>query len=142
MALDGTKPRILLVEDDVFLVGMYVTKLELEGLATLVANDGDTGLALAKKEHPDLILLDIILPGGMDGFRVLEELKRDAATRDIPVMLLTNLGQQREVDRGLALGAADYLVKAHYMPSEVVERIVGILQGRPLPPTSSSGGAA
>lgn len=142
MALDGTKPRILLVEDDVFLVGMYVTKLELEGLVTLIANDGDTGLALAKKEHPDLILLDIILPGGMDGFRVLEELKRDATTRDIPVILLTNLGQQREVDRGLSLGAADYLVKAHYMPSEVVERIVGILQGRPLPPTSSSGGAA
>lgn len=120
------KPKILLIEDDAFLVGMYVTKLDMAHLEPLVANEGETGLTTAKKEHPDLILLDILLPK-MDGFAVLEELKRDPNTRDIPVVMLTNLGQDRDMQRGLAMGASDYLVKADYEPGEVIEKIRGYL---------------
>lgn len=123
----ASSPKVLLVEDDSFLVGMYVTKLELEHFQTFVASEGDKGLEVARSIHPDLVLLDIVLPK-MDGFTVLEHLKSEEATRDIPVILLTNLGQQKDVNRGLALGANDYLVKAHYMPSEVVEKIKALIQ--------------
>ncbi len=115
-------PKILLVEDDTFLVGMYVAKLDKERFETFVANDGVEGVRVAKEKLPDLILLDILLPK-MDGWTVLGELKRDQATRAIPVILLTNLGDKKDVERGMALGATDYLVKAHFMPAEVVEKI-------------------
>ncbi len=117
-------PKILLVEDDSFLVGMYVTKLEMEHFVVFVTMDADHGLEVAKREHPDLILLDVLLPGGMNGFGMLEELKADADMRDIPVIMLTNLGQEKDERRGRALGAADYLIKAHFLPSEVMECIV------------------
>lgn len=117
-------PKILLVEDDSFLVGMYVTRLEMEHFVVFVAMDADHGLEIAKRECPDVILLDILLPGGMDGFGMLEELKADPDMRDIPVIMLTNLGQEKDERRGRALGAADYLVKAHFLPSEVIERIL------------------
>lgn len=116
------KPRILLVEDDTFLAGMYNAKLNLEGFAVDLATDGEQGLELAKEVNPDLILLDIILPK-LSGFEVLKKVKEDVKTKSIPVILLTNLGQRDDVSKGLALGADDYLIKAHFMPSEVVEKI-------------------
>ncbi len=119
--------RLLLVEDDTFLAGMYVTKLSMEGFETELATDGKVGLEKAKKIKPDLILLDILLPK-MNGFDVLREIKKDPETKDIPVILLTNLGQKSDVVQGLDLGAVDYLIKAHFMPSEVVEKIKGVLQ--------------
>jgi DNA-binding response OmpR family regulator len=119
--------RLLLVEDDTFLAGMYVTKLSMEGFETELATDGKVGLEKAKKLKPDLILLDILLPK-MNGFDVLREIKKDPETKDIPVILLTNLGQKSDVVQGLDLGAVDYLIKAHFMPSEVVEKIKGVLQ--------------
>lgn len=120
-------PTILIVEDDTFLAGMYVAKLELEHFHVAVANEGEEGLRMAREKHPDLILLDVVLPK-MDGFVVLENLKRDESTRAIPVILLTNLGQKRDIERGVALGANDYLIKAHFMPSEVVEKIKKVIQ--------------
>jgi len=117
--------KILLVEDDVFLAGMYVTKLGMEGYEVKMADDGEKGLKLAKSENPQLILLDIILPK-MSGFDVLKDLKEDKSTKDIPVILLTNLGQREDVQKGLDLGAKDYLIKAHFMPSEVVKKINNI----------------
>lgn len=122
------KPKILVVEDDTFLAGMYLTKLSLEGFEVELAGDGREGLKKAKEWLPDVILLDIVLPL-MDGFGVLESLKNDSTTRDIPVMLLTNLGQRNDVERGLGLGAADYLIKAHFMPSEVIEKVKRLLRG-------------
>jgi len=119
--------KILLVEDDTFLVEMYTTKFELEGFEVVSAEDGKRGLELAKKENPDVILLDILMPK-MDGFEVLDELKADAATKDVPVILLTNLGQQDDIKKGFEKGAVGYLVKAHFMPSEVVDKIKGILE--------------
>jgi DNA-binding response OmpR family regulator len=116
------KKTILLVEDDTFLAGMYVTKLELEGFRVVLASDGEQAVVLAQKEIPQLMLLDIVLPK-KSGFEVLREVKADARTKGIPVILLTNLGQKEDVKQGLALGASDYLIKAHFMPSEVVSKV-------------------
>lgn len=122
-----SKPRILLVEDDAFLIRIYATKLELEGFDVLQAKDGEAGLEAAQKELPDIILLDILMPK-LDGFQVLEALKKDAKTKKIPVVLLSNLGQKDDVERGRALGATDYLIKAHFVPSETVQKIKHILK--------------
>jgi DNA-binding response OmpR family regulator len=118
----GGGVKILLVEDDPFLLSMYNTKFELENFKVVTADDGEKGLKLALKEAPDIILLDIMLPK-MDGFAVLKALKADEKVKQIPVILLTNLSQKEKVQEGLALGADDYLIKAHFMPSEVVEKI-------------------
>jgi len=121
------KTKILLIEDDTFLVEMYTTKFELEGFAVASAEDGKKGLEMVKKENPDIILLDILMPK-MDGFAVLDALKKDQETADIPVILLTNLGQKDDVKKGFEKGAVGYLIKAHFMPSEVVDKIKKILQ--------------
>ncbi len=121
------KIKILLIEDDSFLVEMYTTKFELEGFDVVSAEDGQKGLDMVKKEKPDIILLDILMPK-MDGFAVLDALKKDKALADIPVILLTNLGQKEDVKKGFEKGAVGYLIKAHFMPSEVVDKIKKILK--------------
>lgn len=118
--------HVLLVEDDVFLAGIYQKKFEMEGYKISVAENGEKGLADAKKKKPDIILLDILLPK-MDGFTVLQNLKADAATKGIPVILLTNLGQKDDVEKGLEAGAVDYLIKAHFKPSEIVDKVKKVL---------------
>lgn len=117
-----TQNHVLVVEDDKFLSGIYEKKLQIEGYQVGVADNGADGLAQAKRLPPQVILLDILLPK-LDGLSVLQELKLNEATKNIPVILLTNLGQKDEMDKGLKLGAADYLIKAHFKPSEVVQRI-------------------
>ena len=124
---DG-KTKILLVGDDPFLSSMYSTKFELENFAVLAAEDGEKGLKLALAERPDIILLDILMPK-MNGFEVLEKLKENKETDSIPVILLTNLNQKDEIEKGLSLGANDYLIKAHFMPSEVVDKIKKVIKG-------------
>ena len=116
------KKLILLVEDDEFLAELYATKLKLENYEVALATDGEKGLKMIKEKKPDLILLDIILPK-MDGFEILKAIKNEKELKDIPVILLTNLSQKDEVKKGLDLGANDYLIKAHFMPSEVVKKI-------------------
>lgn len=120
------KYKILIVEDDSFLLSMYATKFEVEGFEVIMAEDGEKGLRLAKKELPDMILLDILLPK-MNGFEVLKALKEDETTKNLKVLLLTNLSQRAEVDQGFDFGAVDYLIKAHFMPSEVVAKVKKIL---------------
>jgi DNA-binding response OmpR family regulator len=121
------KIKILLVEDDPFLLNMYVTKFEMEGFSVVVADDGEKGVKSAVKELPDIILLDIMLPK-MNGFEVLEKIKGADETKKIPVILLTNLSQKDEIEKAASLGAVDYLIKAHFMPSEVVEKIKKVLR--------------
>ncbi|MEK7644427.1 MAG: response regulator [Patescibacteria group bacterium] len=122
-----TKQRhIVLVEDDTFLANIYKTKFEMEGFKVSVAEDGLSGVEEVKKKKPDLVLLDILLPK-MDGFAVLEALKKDPDVKAIPVILLTNLGQKDDVDKGLSMGAADYLIKAHFKPSETVDKVKKVL---------------
>ena len=117
--------KILLVEDDVFLLNMYADKFRSEGFGVSVADNGIKAVKLAQQEAPDIILLDLILPK-MDGFEVLQELKKDPATKDIPVILLTNISQKDDINRGLELGAVDYLIKAHFMPNEVVGKVLNV----------------
>jgi len=123
------KVKVLLVEDDPFLQSMYMTKFELEGFEVYSANDGELGAALALEKIPDIILLDILMPK-MDGFEVLQHLKADKKTSNIPVIMLTNLNQKEEVEKCLVLGADDYLIKAHFMPTEVVARIIKLLNSK------------
>lgn len=116
------QPNILLIEDEEMLANMYETKFKNEGFNIRKALDGETGLAMALAEKPDLILLDIILPR-LDGFSVLKKLKADSKLKSVPIILLTNLGQDEDVDKGKALGADGYLVKANLTPAEVVDKI-------------------
>jgi len=114
--------KVLLVEDDQILIEMYEMKMKEGGLNLLLASDGETGLELARKELPSVILLDVMMPK-MDGFAVLTELKKDEKTKDIPVLLLTNLGQQADIEKGQKLGASDYIVKSSLTPTQVLEKI-------------------
>lgn len=116
------KIKLLIVEDDIFLADLYRTKFELEGFEVLVAYDGEKGLTMFQKNKPDAVLLDLVLPK-KNGFSVLEEIRGGKEPKDTPVILLTNLSQKADVDKGLAMGANDYLIKAHFMPSEVVGKI-------------------
>lgn len=123
---DKLQVHVLLVEDDVFLSGIYQKKFEMEGYKVSTADNGEKALVEAKKKMPDIIMLDILLPK-LDGFAVLAKLKADAELKEIPVILLTNLGQKDDVEKGLQMGAADYLIKAHFKPSEVVDKIKSVL---------------
>lgn len=119
--------KILLVEDDNFLLNMYADKFRVEGFEVFIADNGAAGLKLAKEKAPDLILLDVLLPK-MSGFEVLQELNKDPRAKNIPVILLTNLSQKEEVTKGLELGAKDFLIKAHFMPQEVVAKVKSVLK--------------
>ena len=118
---------VLIIEDDKFLRDLIIQKLKKEGFETSEAMDGESGAKLAQDEHPDLVLLDLILPG-LDGFEVLKRLKQNAGTASIPVIILSNLGQKEDMDRAKGSGAEDFMVKAHFTPGEIVSKIKSILQ--------------
>lgn len=124
--MGSTEIKVLLVEDDAFLLNMYTTKLKVTGFTVVTASEGNQAWDMVQKEKPDIVLLDILLPG-IDGFEILKKIRATAATKKIPVIMLTNMSKKEEVERGLALGANDYLIKAHFMPSEVVEKIKKLL---------------
>lgn len=114
--------KILFIEDESALQKSIGDALEQAGYEVISALDGELGLRLAKTEKPDLILLDLILPK-MRGFEVLEQLKGDLATKEVPVIILTNLENMEDVNQALELGAMTYLVKTHYTLDEVVGKI-------------------
>lgn len=118
---------ILIIEDDKFLRELIVQKLVKEGCKTSEAIDGEEGIKKVKEEKPDLVLLDLILPG-IDGFEVLSKMKEDPALAQIPVIILSNLGQKDDVERGLKLGAVDYLIKAHFTPGEIIDKVKNALK--------------
>jgi len=119
--------KILFIEDESALQKTFGEVLKQEGYEMISALDGETGLRLAESEKPDLILLDLILPK-IHGFDVLKKLKGDKETKDIPVIVLTNLEKIEDVDKALELGATTYLIKAEYSLEEVVEKIKKVLQ--------------
>ncbi|HXM54053.1 MAG TPA: response regulator [Candidatus Dormibacteraeota bacterium] len=110
--------RVLFVEDDPAVAEMYKLKLELDGYAVEVAGDGVQAVQMATGSPPDIIFLDIRLPK-MDGMGVLEALRQDERTRDVPVVILSNYSERELVERGLRLGALDYLVKSQTTPARV-----------------------
>jgi DNA-binding response OmpR family regulator len=118
--------KILIVEDDKFLRELMTRKLNNDGFELEEAIDGEESLKKLETFKPDIILLDLILPG-LDGFETLERIKDNPQTSGIPVLILSNLGQRDEIEKGLKLGAIDFMVKAHFTPEEIVGKIKSIL---------------
>lgn len=116
------KKKIVIIEDEASLRNALIDFLSEENFEAIGAEDGEAGLQLAKKESPDLILLDIILPK-KDGFEVLTELKNDENTKKIPVILLTNLESPEDIEKAFAIGATTYLVKSNYKLEDIVGKI-------------------
>jgi len=114
--------RILFIEDESALQKTFDEILKKAGYEMIAALDGEIGLRLAKTKRPDLILLDLVLPK-MHGFEVLKQLKETPETKDIPIIVLTNLEGISDVDKAIELGATTYLVKTKYSLKEVVEKI-------------------
>jgi len=122
--------RILLVEDDPFLIDIYTRKLKRAGFETVVAEEGKEALKLLQQKTFELVILDIVLPE-VDGWAILKEIKelkqKNRDLENLKIIILSNLGQKEEVEKGLKLGATKYLIKAHFTPSQVVEEIKKIL---------------
>ncbi len=114
--------KILIVEDEESLLELYKLRLQQAGYEVFVAGDGEAGLLTAKNSHPDLVLLDILMPKA-DGYDMLRELKGSKDMRDIPVIIFSNLSQKGEIEKGLKLGARDFIVKTSVTPGELVERV-------------------
>ncbi len=113
---------VLLIEDDPAALEMYRMKLEMDGYRVNIAMDGEEGLARAVELRPDIIFLDVRLPK-KDGFEVLRELRENTDTKDIPVVILSNYGEKELVERGLTLGAMEFLIKAQTTPTSLSEGI-------------------
>lgn len=124
--VDNSKINVLLVEDDAFLSSIVFGRLQKEGYNIRLAKDGEQALVEVEKEIPDIVLLDLIMPG-ISGFQVLEKVKTDTKTKDVSVVIFSNLGQDHEIERGKKLGADDFLVKAESTPGVVIEKISEIL---------------
>jgi DNA-binding response OmpR family regulator len=118
--------KILIVEDDKFLRELVARKLRAENYEPIEAKDGEEGIEKLINEKPDLVLLDLVLPN-MGGFEVLEKAKKDPLVSSIPIIILSNLGQRDDVDKGMSLGAVDFLIKAHFTPQEIIEKINSVL---------------
>lgn len=116
------KGKILIIEDDRYISKMYQLKLSLESYSVQVADNGRLGVEKIKEFNPDIILLDILMPE-LDGFEVLKIVKDDDATKKIPVLIMSNLGQEDHIQKGMDMGAVGYIVKSQYTPSKVVEKI-------------------
>ena len=114
--------KILLVEDDSLIVKIYSTRLKADGYTILSADNGEDGLSMAEKEIPDLILLDVMMPK-VDGFTVLEKMRANAALKDKPILVYSNLAQDTEIDKAKQLGATEFIVKANISPTELVTKI-------------------
>lgn len=120
--MNDIQKKVLIVEDDEHISKVYEIKLAKEGIMSSLARDGDEAVAKITAEKPSVILLDLMIPK-RDGFGVLEEIKKNPELAGIPVIVLSNLGQQKDQDRALALGANEYLVKVDYPIQEVVDRV-------------------
>lgn len=122
-----TPKKVLIIEDDFSIRELYRLELTREGFEVIIAVDGAKGLWKAKNLKPDLILLDIMLPK-LDGLAVLRALKREDETKDIPVVLLSNLGHEAVIKEGLSLGVIGYFIKAAYTPSQIIKEIKNFLK--------------
>jgi len=114
--------KVLLVEDDPFLIDIYTTKLKTEGFDLLLAKNGEEALEKIENNKPSLVILDIVLPN-MDGWQVLKQIKNIRGVEKMKILVLSNLGQKEEVEKGLKLGADKYLIKSDFTPSQVVKQL-------------------
>lgn len=126
MATKQSQTKVLIVDDDPFILDMYVLKFKEFEYNISIATDGKNALAKIKKEKPDIVLLDVVMPL-MDGFEVMQEIQKDEPPHP-KIILLTNLGQKEDIEKGMRLGASDYIIKAHFTPSEVAEKVKTFLK--------------
>ena len=128
MTEESTKAKstALVIEDEAFILDLLVYKFKDQDWEIVSAMNGEAGIEKAKEVEPDIILLDILLPG-MNGYEVLEQLKADESLKDIPVLVLSNYGQKGEIEKSKELGAVDHLVKANIIIEEVINRAEKIL---------------
>ncbi len=124
ISLEGKK--VFVVEDDRFLHRLLTDKLQQWKAEVSSSFDGAEAVEKIRKEMPDIVLLDIILPGA-DGFQILESLKKDDALKNIPVIILSNLGQEEDIEKGTKLGAEDFLIKANFTLDEITSKIQKVL---------------
>lgn len=114
--------KILIIEDEKTLLEMYRIRFEKAGYEVFAAANGQRGIETAQKEKPDLILLDILMPNA-DGYQVIQALKKDPQTKNIPILVFSNLGQPEEIEKGLKLGADDYVIKTDLTPTELTNKV-------------------
>jgi len=118
--------KVLMVEDNIFLRKLYRDKLTRSGFNFIEATNGIEGLNKISSEKPDLVILDLIIPG-KNGFDILTEMKANSSIKNIPVIVLSNLGQESDIKEGLSLGAKEYLVKTDVRLSDVVEKVKKVI---------------
>ena len=116
------KIRVLLIEDEEEVAELYKIKLTLDGYEVLVATSGQEGLDKALKEKPELIFLDIKMPE-MDGFEVLKQLRESPKTEGTPIIILSNFDEEDLIEKGLTLGANEYLIKSQFTPEDISEKV-------------------
>lgn len=114
--------KVLIIEDEPMLSDIAVINFKRAGFQTFAALDGDEGMRVAQSEQPDVILLDIIMPG-MDGLDVLALMKKDERTKDIPVIIFSNLALERDIEKAMGLGATDFLIKANCTLRDAIARV-------------------
>jgi len=129
MESNAVPHSVLVIEDDPFILDIIVLKFTNQKWNVTSAMNGEKGLELAKSNPPDIILLDILLPG-MSGYEALEKIKADEALKDIPVLILSNYGQKEEIEKSLSLGAVDHLIKANIIIDEVIGKVTSIIDGK------------
>lgn len=123
------KPFILLIEDDPVIANLYKERLESEGLKIVVAKSGEEGLVLAMQTHPDVILLDLVLPG-KDGVDVLRILKTEIETKNVPVIIITAVLDESKRAQTIRAGAIDHVIKTEIKPVDLVTRVKSVLSQR------------
>jgi len=118
---DGRKV-IFIIEDDMLLVSAYEVKFKKDNNEVWIAKDGKEAIGFLTREPPDIVLLDLILPG-MNGYEVLSEIRKNEKWKNVPVIVLTNLGQAQDIEKAKSLGVDDYLVKANTKISEITDKV-------------------
>jgi CheY-like chemotaxis protein len=130
--MEGEKKKILIVDDDGFLLDMYAFKFSQNNFDVYTALSGSQAIQKLKEElNPDIILMDIIMPE-MDGFEMFEKINNEKLSPNSAKIILSNKGQQEDIDHGLALGASGYIIKANSTPVEVVEKVINFLKDKAL----------
>lgn len=125
--MEGEKKKILIVDDDMFLLDMYALKFSQNNFDVYTDDSGAGALEKLKGGlQPDIILADILMPE-MDGFEMLEKINSEKLSENSAKIILSNKGQQSDIERGNSLGVAGYIVKANFTPAEVIDQVMGIL---------------
>ena len=119
--------KILLAEDDVFMLEIMSEKLRKNGFEVNIAKDGEDCMRVLLSSRPDIVLLDILMPK-IDGFEILRRMRESESLSNIPVVILSNLGQKEEIQRALNLGVKDYIIKSNFTTNEIVEKINAVLR--------------